>query len=51
MMFSSIVLCDKPFMGSPVSKQGAQNCLEKPPIDPDVETALSAYVAKRKNKS
>ena len=24
---------------------------EKPPIDPDVETALAAYVAGRKNKS
>jgi trimethylamine--corrinoid protein Co-methyltransferase len=28
MMFSSIVLCDKPFMGSPVSKQGARDCVE-----------------------
>ena len=24
---------------------------EKPPIDPDVETALSSYIAKRKNKT
>jgi trimethylamine--corrinoid protein Co-methyltransferase len=24
---------------------------EKPPIDPDVETALAAYVVRRKNKS
>ena len=28
MMLSSIVLCDKPFMGSPVSKQGSKDCLE-----------------------
>ncbi|MGA6927448.1 MAG: trimethylamine methyltransferase family protein [Desulfosarcina sp.] len=28
MMFSSIVLCDKPFMGSPVSRQGARDCIE-----------------------
>ena len=28
MMFSSIVLCDKPFMGSPVSKQGARDCID-----------------------
>jgi len=28
MMFSSMVLCDKPFMGSPVSKQGARDCVE-----------------------
>ena len=28
MLFSSIVLCDKPFMGSPVSKQGARDCIE-----------------------
>ena len=28
MMLSSIVLCDKPFMGSPVSKQGARDCVE-----------------------
>jgi len=28
MLFSSIVLCDKPFMGSPVSRQGARDCLE-----------------------
>lgn len=28
MMFSNIVLCDKPFMGSPVSKQGARDCVE-----------------------
>ena len=28
MMFSSIVLCDKPFMGSPVSKAGARDCIE-----------------------
>jgi trimethylamine--corrinoid protein Co-methyltransferase len=28
MIFSSIVLCDKPFMGSPVSKQGARDCIE-----------------------
>lgn len=26
MLFSSIVLCDKPFMGSPVSRQGARDC-------------------------
>ncbi len=28
MIFSSIVLSDKPFMGSPVSKQGARDCVE-----------------------
>ncbi|MEE4114140.1 MAG: trimethylamine methyltransferase family protein, partial [Desulfobacteraceae bacterium] len=28
MIFSSIVLCDKPFMGSPVSKKGARDCVE-----------------------
>ncbi|MCB2147719.1 MAG: trimethylamine methyltransferase family protein [Deltaproteobacteria bacterium] len=28
MMFSSIVLCDKPFMGSPVSKAGARDCIQ-----------------------
>jgi len=28
MIFPSIVLCDKPFMGSPVSKQGARDCVE-----------------------
>ncbi len=28
MIFSNIVLCDKPFMGSPVSKQGARDCIE-----------------------
>ena len=28
MLFSSIVLSDKPFMGSPVSKQGARECVE-----------------------
>jgi trimethylamine--corrinoid protein Co-methyltransferase len=28
MLFSSIVLCDKPFMGSPVSRQGAVDCVE-----------------------
>jgi trimethylamine--corrinoid protein Co-methyltransferase len=28
MMFSSIILCDKPFMGSPVSRQGARDCIE-----------------------
>jgi trimethylamine---corrinoid protein Co-methyltransferase len=28
MIFSSIVLCDKPFMGSPVSKEGARDCIE-----------------------
>ena len=28
MMFSNIVLCDKPFMGSPVSKQGARDGVE-----------------------
>lgn len=28
MVFSSIVLCDRPFMGSPVSKQGAQDCVD-----------------------
>jgi trimethylamine--corrinoid protein Co-methyltransferase len=28
MMFSNIVLCDKPFMGSPVSKQGAREGVE-----------------------
>jgi trimethylamine--corrinoid protein Co-methyltransferase len=28
MVFSSIVLCDKPFMGSPVSRQGARDCVE-----------------------
>ena len=28
MLFSSIVLCDKPFMGSPVSKMGARDCID-----------------------
>jgi trimethylamine---corrinoid protein Co-methyltransferase len=28
MIFSSIVLCDKPFMGSPVSKEGARDCID-----------------------
>lgn len=28
MLFSSMVLCDKPFMGSPVSKQGARDCID-----------------------
>ena len=28
MMFANIVLCDKPFMGSPVSKQGARDGVE-----------------------
>jgi trimethylamine--corrinoid protein Co-methyltransferase len=28
MLLSSIVLCDKPFMGSPVSKEGAQDAIE-----------------------
>ena len=28
MIFSSIVLSDKPFMGSPVSKQGARDCVD-----------------------
>jgi trimethylamine--corrinoid protein Co-methyltransferase len=28
MLFSSIVLSDKPFLGSPVSKQGARDCVE-----------------------
>lgn len=28
MIFSNILLCDKPFMGSPVSKQGARDCVE-----------------------
>jgi len=28
MLLSSIVLCDKPFMGSPVSKQGAKDAIE-----------------------
>ncbi len=28
MIFSNIVQCDKPFMGSPVSKAGARDCLE-----------------------
>jgi len=28
MIFSSIILCDKPFMGSPVSKQGARDCVD-----------------------
>ena len=28
MIFSSIVLCDKPFMGSPVSKKGANDAIE-----------------------
>jgi trimethylamine--corrinoid protein Co-methyltransferase len=28
MIFSNIVLCDKPFMGSPVSRQGARDCIE-----------------------
>ncbi len=28
MLFSSIVLCDKPFMGSPISKQAARDTIE-----------------------
>jgi trimethylamine--corrinoid protein Co-methyltransferase len=28
MLFSSMVLCDKPFMGSPVSRRGARDCVE-----------------------
>ena len=28
MVLSNIVLCDKPFMGSPVSKKGAGDCIE-----------------------
>ena len=28
MLRSSILLCDKPFMGSPVSRQGARDCVE-----------------------
>ncbi len=28
MLFSSIVLCDKPFMGSPVTRRGARDCIE-----------------------
>ncbi len=28
MILSSILLCDKPFMGSPVSKEGARECIE-----------------------
>jgi len=28
MIFSSIVLCDKPFMGSPVSREGAKDCID-----------------------
>jgi trimethylamine---corrinoid protein Co-methyltransferase len=28
MLFASIVLCDKPFMGCPVSRQGARDCVE-----------------------
>lgn len=28
MLLSSILLCDKPFMGSPVSRQGAADCVE-----------------------
>lgn len=28
MIFSNIVQCDKPFMGSPVSKAGARDCVE-----------------------
>ncbi|AOY58299.1 MULTISPECIES: trimethylamine methyltransferase family protein [Desulfococcus] len=28
MIFSNIILCDKPFMGSPVSKQGAKDCVD-----------------------
>jgi trimethylamine--corrinoid protein Co-methyltransferase len=28
MIFSSIVLCDKPFLGSPVSKAGSRDCIE-----------------------
>lgn len=27
MLFSNIVLCDKPFMGSPISKIGARDCI------------------------
>lgn len=28
MILSNIVLCDKPFMGSPVSREGARDCME-----------------------
>ena len=28
MLYSNIVLCDKPFMGSPVSRAGADDCIE-----------------------
>jgi trimethylamine--corrinoid protein Co-methyltransferase len=28
MLLSAMVLCDKPFMGSPVSRQGARDCIE-----------------------
>jgi len=28
MLYSSITLCDKPFMGSPVSRSGAEDCIE-----------------------
>lgn len=28
MLLSSMVLCDKPFMGSPLSRQGARDCLD-----------------------
>ena len=28
MLYSNITLCDKPFMGSPVSKAGAQECID-----------------------
>jgi trimethylamine--corrinoid protein Co-methyltransferase len=28
MLLSSMVLCDKPFMGSPISRQGARDCIE-----------------------
>jgi trimethylamine---corrinoid protein Co-methyltransferase len=28
MLLSSMVLCDKPFMGSPISRQGVRDCIE-----------------------
>jgi trimethylamine--corrinoid protein Co-methyltransferase len=42
MMFSSIILCDKPFMGSPVSRQGARDCIEMASIIWGGEDKLAA---------
>lgn len=44
MLFSSIILCDKPFMGSPVSRRGARDCADMAAIvwgGPDVLKAVS----------